>query len=137
LAQDGARGGRVRVHIELLGRGRLRDATPNPPSSFTFAALGDAPYDSLEVRRFRLVLREIEAHDLTWVLHIGDIFWRPCSDDQYRLALARFNSLRYPVIYTPGDNEWTDCLGACGEPGDRATLQCRRPLRSSASAASM
>jgi len=87
--------------------------TPNPSGSFTFAALGDAPYDSLEVRRFRLVLRDIEAHDLSWVLHIGDIFWRPCSDNHYRSTLARLNSLRHPVIYTPGDNEWTDCW----EPG--------------------
>jgi hypothetical protein len=86
---------------------------PNPPGSFAFAALGDAPYDSLELRRCRLVLRDMEAHALSWVLHIGDIFWRPCGDDQYRAALARLNSLRHPVIYTPGDNEWTDCW----EPG--------------------
>jgi hypothetical protein len=51
----------------------------------------------------------MDADDLSWVLHVGDIFDRPCTDDQYRTALNRFNSLRHPVIYTPGDNEWTDC----------------------------
>ena len=55
----------------------------------------------------------MDAHNLSWVLHIGDIFWRPCTDDHYRTALDRFNSLRHPVIYSPGDNEWTDCW----EPG--------------------
>jgi hypothetical protein len=87
--------------------------TPNPMGSFAFAALGDAPYELGEVLRFRLVLREIDAHDLSWVLHIGDIFWRPCTDDHYRTALDRLNSLSHPVIYSPGDNEWTDCW----EPG--------------------
>lgn len=87
--------------------------TPNPTGSFAFAALGDAPYNSLELQRFRLLLRDMDAHPLSWVLHIGDIFWRPCSDDHYRAALARLNSLRHPVVYTPGDNEWTDCW----EPG--------------------
>jgi len=92
---------------------RVPAPTPNPPESFAFAALGDAPYYPWEVLRYRLVLREMDAHDLSWVLHIGDIFWRPCTDDHYRTALDRFNSLRHPVIYSPGDNEWTDCW----EPG--------------------
>lgn len=55
----------------------------------------------------------MDAHNLSWVIHIRDIFWRPCTDDHYRTALDRFNSLRHPVIYSPGDNEWTDCW----EPG--------------------
>ncbi len=83
--------------------------TPTPPGSFAFAALGDAPYYPWEAPRFRLVLQDIDAHDLRWVLHVGDIFWRPCTDDHYRTALDRFNGLRHPVIYSPGDNEWTDC----------------------------
>ena len=87
--------------------------TPTPPGSFAFAALGDAPYYPWEAPRYRLVLRDMDAHDLLWILHIGDIFWRPCSDDHYRIVLDGFNRLRHPVIYSPGDNEWTDCW----EPG--------------------
>jgi hypothetical protein len=86
---------------------------PNPPGSFAFAALGDAPYYPWEVLRYRLVLRAMDAHNLSWVIHLGDVFWRPCTDDHYRTTLDRFNSLRHPVIYSPGDNEWTDCW----EPG--------------------
>jgi hypothetical protein len=82
---------------------------PNPQGSFAFAALGDAPYDRWEQRRFRLLLRDMDAHELSWVLHIGDIFDRPCTDDHYATTLDRFNRLRHPVIYTPGDNEWADC----------------------------
>ena len=80
-----------------------------PPGSFSFGALGDAPYYAWEELRFRTVLKDLDQHDLGAVIHIGDIFWRPCTDDHYRRALARFESLRHPVAYTPGDNEWTDC----------------------------
>lgn len=85
---------------------------PNEPGTFSFAALGDAPYYAWEDIKFRRVLRELDAHDLAWVLHIGDIFWRPCTDERYRRSRDWFNGLRHPVIYTPGDNEWTDCWEA-------------------------
>ena len=62
-----------------------------------------------EELRFRLVLRELDAHDLNSVISIGDIFWRPCSDEMYRRTRDQFNGLRHPVVYTPGDNEWFDC----------------------------
>jgi hypothetical protein len=32
-----------------------------------------------------------------------------CADGLYTQALAYFNSLRKPAIFTPGDNDWTDC----------------------------
>ncbi len=83
--------------------------TPNPPGTFSFAVLGDAPYYAWEDLQYRLVLQALDAHDLSWIIEVGDIFWRPCSDERYRRTLAEFNGLRHPVIYTPGDNEWTDC----------------------------
>lgn len=87
-----------------------------PAGSFAFAALGDAPYYEWEELRFRTVLRDLEQHDLASVIHVGDIFWRPCTDEHYRLAFERLDRLRHPVVYTPGDNEWTDCW----EPGSGA-----------------
>jgi hypothetical protein len=92
----------------------------NPPGSFSFAALGDAPYFAWEEPQYRLVLRALDANDLAFVVHVGDIFWRPCTDEHYRKTLGRFNELRHPVIYTPGDNEWTDCWEA--ESGGFAPL---------------
>jgi hypothetical protein len=83
--------------------------TPNPAGTFSFAALADAPYFGWEKLQYKLVLRELAASDLTAVIHVGDIFWRPCSDAHYRETLARFNALGHPVMYTPGDNEWADC----------------------------
>ncbi|HTG95220.1 MAG TPA: metallophosphoesterase [Pyrinomonadaceae bacterium] len=83
--------------------------TPNPPGTFSFAVLGDAPYDTWEEIKYRHLLESLNAHDLTWVIHVGDIFWRPCTDEHYKESLQQFNSLRHPLVYTPGDNEWADC----------------------------
>ena len=87
--------------------------TPNPPGTFSFAALGDAPYYVWEDWRFRILLRELDATDLRFAIHVGDIFWHPCSDAMYQKVRKRFDQLKHPVVYTPGDNEWTDCW----EPG--------------------
>src|SRR5262249_60481764 len=38
----------------------------------------------------------------------------PCSDSLYSTALANFNSLERPLIWVPGDNDWTDCWGRYG-----------------------
>src|SRR5215208_2888598 len=82
---------------------------PNPPGTFAFAAFGDAPYYPWEDWRYPLVLDDINGNDLAFAVHIGDIFWRPCSDERYDRSLRWFNGLKHPLIYIPGDNEWADC----------------------------
>ncbi len=87
-----------------------QEPPPEPlAGTFSFAALGDAPYGPLEEIRFGRVIRQLDAAPLSMVVHVGDILWRPCSDDLYRERLAAFQSQRHPLVYTPGDNEWTDC----------------------------
>lgn len=83
----------------------------DPPGSFAFAVLGDAPYSGFDERRFEHVIDQLEADDLAWVVHVGDILHFPCSDEMYRTRLATFERIGHPVVFTPGDNEWTDCWG--------------------------
>jgi hypothetical protein len=92
-----------------LQRGLPPPAPAPPPGAFAFAVLGDAPYYVWEDMQYRLLRRDLDAHDLRFVVHVGDIFWHPCSDRMYRRSLGWFNGLRHPVVYTPGDNEWADC----------------------------
>jgi hypothetical protein len=33
----------------------------------------------------------------------------PCADATYESVLASFQSIRHPVVVTPGDNDWADC----------------------------
>jgi hypothetical protein len=87
--------------------------TANPPGTFAFAVLGDAPYFAWEELQFRLVRQALDASDIAFAIHVGDVFWRPCTDDHYREALGWLDDLRHPLVYTPGDNETFDCW----EPG--------------------
>jgi hypothetical protein len=79
----------------------LPPPSQNPPGTFAFGAFGDAPYYPWEDWRYPQVLRDIDAHDLAFSIHIGDIFWRPCSDDRYERSLRWFNGLRRPPDLRP------------------------------------
>ena len=98
----------VLVAFVVLNRGP-EPPSPNPPGTWAFAVVGDAPYYIWEELQFRLVRQALDANDLAFVVHVGDIFWRPCTDDHYREALGWLEALRHPVVYTPGDNETFDC----------------------------
>ena len=86
---------------------------PAPPplteNTFAFGVYGDGPYFFWEHGRHRRLLADASATDLDWLLHVGDILWAPCSDEVMHDRLKHMNSADLPVIYTPGDNEWTDC----------------------------
>lgn len=87
----------------------IEPSPPLPPDSFAFGVFGDGPYRAWEVGRFRHMIKDVNRTELEWFLHVGDIFWYPCSDANYERAYEAMNSIQHPVVYTPGDNEWTDC----------------------------
>jgi hypothetical protein len=53
----------------------------------------------------------MNAQKLAFTVHDGDLKAGSgaCPDSLYTDALARFNSLEAPAMFTPGDNDWTDC----------------------------
>lgn len=80
-----------------------------PAGGFAFGVFGDGPYSPREAGAFERMVADVNRADLAWLVHVGDILGAPCSDALYRDRLQKMNSIRHPVIYTPGDNEWTDC----------------------------
>ena len=89
------------------------DWSPEPPApggAFRFAVFGDGPYSWDENGRARRVIDALNARPLQFVIHIGDIMWQPCTDAAYRERRALIERIRHPVVYTPGDNEWLDCV---------------------------
>lgn len=82
---------------------------PLPPHAFAFGVFGDGPYYVWEQGRFRRALQDMERWDVEWLIHVGDILWYPCSEAAYRERRDQLDGLDIPVVYTPGDNEWTDC----------------------------
>ncbi len=78
-------------------------------ASFTFAAIGDVPYGPPE--ELSALAVRLNRQPLAFTLHLGDIKTGSsrCSDDVYLKVRGLFNEFEQPLIYTPGDNEWTDC----------------------------
>ena len=80
--------------------------------SFSFGLWGDMPYKKAgDEARMPALLRSINASDIAFSIYDGDIKdgSSPCSDDVYTQALQMFAQMSKPVVYVPGDNEWTDC----------------------------
>lgn len=74
---------------------------------------GDLPY-SPEQEQVGLpnLIADMNAHRLAFTVHNGDLKQganSPCDDNLYFRALGWFNQLRAPAMFTPGDNDWTDC----------------------------
>lgn len=103
------------------------DLAPVPEGCFAFAVFGDGPYRAWEEGRYKRLIEEVNSQDLAWFLHVGDIIWYPCDEETYRDRLAKMNRMVHPVIYTPGDNEWTDCHEAF--PGEHDPLDRLQLLR--------
>lgn len=79
--------------------------------SWHFAVIGDTPYSDDERREFPLMLGTIEEQHPAFIIHAGDFKSgrSRCSDALFRDRHSLFDASRVPFIYTPGDNEWTDC----------------------------
>src|SRR5207249_12006072 len=43
----------------------------------------------------------------------------PCTDELFQRRKAGFDRLRHPLVYTFGDNEWTDCDRSVFDPVER------------------
>jgi hypothetical protein len=81
-------------------------------ASFSFGLWGDMPYKKAgDDTKLPAVIQSINQSDIAFSIYDGDIKdgSSKCSDDVYTDALKMFNSLAKPVVYVPGDNEWTDC----------------------------
>ena len=80
------------------------------PAAFSFAVLGDTPYNDAEERQFLAMIGRINREPLAFVVHVGDFKGGGhCSDALYARRREQFDTFAHPLVYTPGDNEWTDC----------------------------
>jgi hypothetical protein len=95
-------------------------AAPAPAGErFQFAVIGDYPYTPEDVPKFDRLIDAINAEAPALVLHLGDISNVACTDAALNTSLAALGRFAMPVVYTPGDNEWTDCQGAGADPLQR------------------
>jgi hypothetical protein len=89
----------------------LAFATATSAAPLRFFAVGDLPYSSAEAELLGRLLARAAAAEPAFIVHVGDIKGggQPCTDARNRAIAELFRSQPVPMVYTPGDNEWTDC----------------------------
>src|SRR3954462_6602100 len=104
----------------LLAAGCGAFAQPRP-GSIAFALIGDAPYNAIEIPEFDRLVDEMNAQDLAFVIHVGDITsgQGPCTDAWFEARKRQFQRSKHPFIIVPGENDWVDCHRSGRDPLER------------------
>lgn len=108
------------IHPRLLDAiTRMHDAKANgptatgqpQPAAFTIGLIGDLPYTEQEIEKFDNLITDLNEAELAFVVHDGDFKsgGSPCSDTLFLTRLKQLQTIEHPLIYLPGDNDWTDC----------------------------
>jgi hypothetical protein len=87
------------------------------PEAYTIGLFGDMPYNAQGKADYPYLLRDVNDSKVSFSMFDGDLKAGgdgPCSDSLYTNAIAGFNSLERPLVWVPGDNDWTDCWGRYG-----------------------
>jgi hypothetical protein len=94
----------VALLVPVVGR------TAEPTPRFSFVAFGCMPYGKENYPAYERLLTEISRHHPAFTVHCGDTKSgsEPPTDEFYAQVKTWFNTIDGAVMYTPGDNEWTD-----------------------------
>src|SRR5262249_62054132 len=107
----------------IISAGIASGAGPTSPGQgrghgkYTIGLFGDMPYGALGRAQYPNLLADINRSNVAFSIYDGDLQAGgdgPCTDSLYTTALANFNSLDRPLVWLPGDNDWTDCWGRYG-----------------------
>jgi hypothetical protein len=103
--------GAVLIGISFVGAPPAQGQAPTP-QRFTFALIGDLGYYAEQEPWVENVLADLNRNaGLAFVVHVGDLS-RPalsCKNEMLSRRLEQFQASAHPVVFTPGDNDWTDC----------------------------
>ena len=101
------------------GAGPASPGEGRGPERFTVGLFGDMPYNVLGKQQYPALLADINSANVAFSVFDGDLKAGgdgACADSLYTTAKAGFDTLARPLIWLPGDNDWTDCWGRYG-PG--------------------
>jgi hypothetical protein len=81
---------------------------------------GDLPYNDVQAQvGVPNLIADMNSQDLEFTVHDGDlkagnavsgsVTPTSCANALYQQGLDFLNSLKEPAMFTPGDNDWTDC----------------------------
>lgn len=81
-------------------------------ASFNYGLIGDTPYGATQITAFPSQIAVINNDpSIRTTIHAGDIKngSSRCDTSYFNTVKADFDQFAKPLVYTPGDNEWTDC----------------------------
>ncbi|MCU1630287.1 MAG: hypothetical protein JWP64_5236 [Pseudonocardia sp.] len=110
--QRTACGAAMAAVLVLGGTGTALAKEKPAKDTFTFAVIGDIPYGDAQIAAFPEVVDQINADPAVQLVgHLGDIKSGSsvCGDAYFGTIRTQFDRFADPLVYTPGDNEWTDC----------------------------
>ncbi|MGD7201070.1 hypothetical protein ACQCRF_23795, partial [Ralstonia pseudosolanacearum] len=86
-------------------------AAPAAPAGFTFAVVGNVPQRPEDVAPARALLDAIDTEHPAFVVHLGNLKGRDesCTDNLLEERHDLLDSTITPLIYIPGDHDWSDC----------------------------
>jgi hypothetical protein len=103
----------------VLFAGLLAWTYPSSAEPVRFVAFGDMPYCRPEApdrcpgeeARVARLMQAINAAEPAFSIFLGDTKGGSelCTDEKLLRAFTWMGLARQPLVYTPGDNEWTDC----------------------------
>jgi hypothetical protein len=102
----------------------LTATTAKSTSTFTFVVVGDTAYNgSADEAAYGELIVAINARQPAFTIHVGDTKGAGSCNDAFQERIRDgFSRYDHPIIYTPGDNEWTDChrpVNGGGDPVER------------------
>jgi hypothetical protein len=121
-------GGTLTANANANDGSKRNDDHGGSNRTYEIALIGDMPYGDVGRAQFPRVIDEINAdHGIAFTVFDGDIKngSERCDQPAYDLAVKNFASFRRPLVYVPGDNEWTDCDRANNgsyDPNERLAL---------------
>jgi hypothetical protein len=95
--------------VASAGSGNTSDSSAKP---LTLAVIGDVPYGTAQEATFSSLIDAINVDPTVRIaVHVGDIKngSTTCTDERFASIATAFATFEDPLVYTPGDNEWTDC----------------------------
>jgi len=102
------------------GRDDERRGDDDEREGYAIGLWGDLPYSDVQALiGVPNLIADMNRQNLKFTVHDGDLKGgngipgsvtpTTCVDALYTQSLGFFDSLRAPAIFTPGDNDWTDC----------------------------
>ena len=96
----------------LVGCAAVQPAGEPGAGRFEIGLIGDQQYNPESDAKFPHIMAEVNRSNLAFVVHVGDFRGGTtprCNDGLLKQRREQFDVSKHPFIYTPGDNDWTDC----------------------------